>query len=103
MRSRALICVIAASLAILAAIPASASTPINSPNMSHVANVQFPDDEWGKTASQTNGQHPTLRPRPDAQGGTDIETATIAGRDYAFAGTYRNGLQVVDITDPAAP
>jgi hypothetical protein len=31
--------------------------------------------------------------------GTDIEFATIGGRHYALAGTYRNGLQIVDITD----
>ena len=35
--------------------------------------------------------------------GTDIEFARIAGRDYAFAGTYINGLQIVDITDPTTP
>jgi hypothetical protein len=35
--------------------------------------------------------------------GTDIEFARIAGRDYAFGGTYNNGLQIVDITDPTAP
>lgn len=34
--------------------------------------------------------------------GTDIEFARIGGRDYAFAGTYVNGLQIVDITDPTA-
>ena len=35
--------------------------------------------------------------------GTDIEFARIGGRDYAFAGTYINGLQIVDITDPTKP
>ncbi|MDQ3344025.1 MAG: hypothetical protein M3524_10715 [Actinomycetota bacterium] len=35
--------------------------------------------------------------------GTDIEFARIAGRDYAFGGTYINGLQIVDITDPTTP
>lgn len=35
--------------------------------------------------------------------GTDIEFARIAGRDYAFAGTYFNGLQIVDISDPTTP
>ena len=48
----------------------------------------------------------------DEQGGTDIEltTLTVIGddgqrveRDYAFAGTYLNGLQVVDVTDPEQP
>ena len=32
--------------------------------------------------------------------GTDIEFATCAPAKYAFAGSYRNGLQIVDITRP---
>lgn len=35
--------------------------------------------------------------------GTDIEFARIGGRDYAFAGTYFNGLQILDISDPTKP
>ena len=37
------------------------------------------------------------------QAGSDIEFARIAGRDYAFAGTLRNGMQIVDITSPTQP
>jgi hypothetical protein len=32
--------------------------------------------------------------------GTDIEFARVGGRQYALAGSYRNGLQIVDITRP---
>jgi hypothetical protein len=32
--------------------------------------------------------------------GTDIEFARIDGRRYALAGSYKNGLQIVDITNP---
>lgn len=32
--------------------------------------------------------------------GTDIEFARLAGRQYAIAGSYRNGMQIVDITNP---
>jgi len=32
--------------------------------------------------------------------GTDIEFTRIGGRQYALAGSYRNGLQIVDITNP---
>jgi hypothetical protein len=35
--------------------------------------------------------------------GTDIEFATLRGRTYALAGTYRNGLQIIDVTTPTAP
>ena len=38
-----------------------------------------------------------------SQAGSDIEFGRIGGRDYAFAGTLRNGLQIVDITTPTAP
>ncbi|HWG94765.1 MAG TPA: hypothetical protein VNU66_11120, partial [Mycobacteriales bacterium] len=36
-------------------------------------------------------------------GGTDIEFARIGGNDYAFLGTYQNGMQIADITNPAEP
>ena len=32
--------------------------------------------------------------------GTDIEFATLGGRHYALAGSYMNGMQIVDITNP---
>jgi hypothetical protein len=32
--------------------------------------------------------------------GTDIEFARVGGRQYALAGSYRNGMQIVDITNP---
>ena len=38
-----------------------------------------------------------------AQSGSDIEFFRARGKDYALAGTLRNGLQINDITDPAAP
>jgi hypothetical protein len=64
----------------------------SSPNMAHVANLQW--DGSLRDAERTV---------PDSQGGTDVEFATIDGRDYAVAGTYRNGLQIIDITDPEVP
>lgn len=48
----------------------------------------------------------------DEQGGTDLEVGSLTVldadgnevvRDYAFAGTYVNGFQIVDVTDPEAP
>jgi hypothetical protein len=54
--------------------------------MSHVANVQYETMSDGAAAN-----------------GSDIEFGRIGGRDYAFAGTLRQGLQIVDITDPESP
>jgi LVIVD repeat len=74
----------------------------NSPNMTHVLN--FPHKV--RTLEGANGV-----------GGTDIEFVTlpvqvdvdaegnpiIEDHDFALAGTYRNGLQIIDITDPTQP
>ncbi len=38
-----------------------------------------------------------------AQNGSDIEFLRHRGRDYALAGTLRNGMQINDITVPTAP
>ncbi|HWH30769.1 MAG TPA: hypothetical protein VNU26_17745, partial [Mycobacteriales bacterium] len=38
-----------------------------------------------------------------APNGSDIEFAKIGGREYALAGTLRQGLQIIDITDPENP
>jgi hypothetical protein len=69
---------------LLAAAAAGAQEPDASPNMTHVKTLSY---EAG------NGTIPNY--------GTDIEFARIGGRQYAFAGSYRNGLQIVDITRPA--
>lgn len=65
---------------------ASAQVGVGSPNMRHVAHQGY-TERWGM-----------VQPF-----GTDIEFARIAGRDYALAGTYRNGLQIIDITNPRRP
>jgi hypothetical protein len=61
--------------------PASASD-----NVEHVANLAY-ELRYGQTIPF----------------GTDIEIVTWRNRDYAFAGTYRNGLQIIDVTKPASP
>jgi hypothetical protein len=39
----------------------------------------------------------------NAQNGSDIEFLKVGAKEYALAGTLRNGLQIVDITDPTTP
>ena len=75
-----------ACTALLALVPAAPSlaAAAHSPNMSHVMNVPY--DARNGTAKN---------------GGTDIEFAEQNGRQYAFAGSYRNGMQIFDITNPA--
>jgi hypothetical protein len=55
----------------------------HSPNMRHVANIGY---------EARNGGTPNY--------GTDIEFATLGARNYALGGSYENGMQIVDITDP---
>jgi hypothetical protein len=70
--------------ALLALAPAAPSfADANSPNVSHVENFPY-EPRNGATTS----------------GGTDIEFARHRGRQYAFAGSYRNGMQIFDITHP---
>jgi len=76
------------ALVLLAALlPASAAPAAevgaHSENMSYVKNIPYP---------ARNGGTPNY--------GTDIEFAEIGGVRYAFAGSYENGMQIVDITDP---
>jgi hypothetical protein len=106
--SRTLTASLLATLLILSLMPSSGAAELEavdadliavaaadvtaSPNMAHIANVR-----WDDELRAADG-------RPvDRQGGTDLEFAEIDGRDYAVAGTYRNGLQVLDITDPEVP
>jgi hypothetical protein len=75
------------ALGIAAAAPAGAPAAEppgeHSPNMTFVQNLPY---------EARNGTIPNY--------GTDIEFARLAGRQYALAGSYRNGLHIVDITDP---
>ena len=71
------------SLAAPAGVVAQDPGGEHSPNMSYVKNLPY---------EARNGTTPNY--------GTDIEFGSVAGRDYAFAGSYRNGLQIVDITSP---
>ncbi len=55
-----------------------------SDNLTYVKNIPYAPDNGG------GGNY-----------GTDVEFATIGGTRYAFAGSYRNGMQIVDIGNPA--
>jgi hypothetical protein len=65
-------------------------TAIHSDNLTPIANLGY-EDRYGTGANQ----------------GTDIEFARLKHkgkeRDFAIAGSYDNGLQIVDVSDPAKP
>ncbi|HEV2814701.1 MAG TPA: hypothetical protein VGW10_15705 [Solirubrobacteraceae bacterium] len=79
--------VIRTALAALLALPAAAPAAENrhSDSMSFVKNLPYamPDKYKQKVPY-----------------GTDVEFATMKGKRYAFAGSEKNGLQIVDITVP---
>ena len=66
-----------------AAFGQAATEGEKSPNMEHVDTLPYELRNGGTTPF-----------------GTDIEFARIGGRQYALAGSYRNGMQIVDITTP---
>ena len=92
MSARRLLRTLTAFLFALVALPigspiGAAEEGTHSPNMTHVANLPY-------------GQ---VRPSAMENGGTDIEFTRINGREYALAGSYDNGLHIVNITNPEAP
>lgn len=78
---------LAAPLAVPTAGHANVAVATHSENMRHVQNISYP---------ARNGTVPN--------NGTDIEFTTLrtsgGTREFALAGSYRNGLQIVDITNP---
>lgn len=86
-RSILAVVLLAAQLVVASPVrEAAAAEGVHSPNLTHLTTLRY-STRWGMTQPF----------------GTDIEFATIRGRDYAFAGTYRNGLQIIDITNPRRP
>jgi hypothetical protein len=71
------------ALLTLAAPAAAQERHSHSGNMRHVLNLPY---------EARNGTTPNY--------GTDIEFARLAGKQYALAGSYRNGMQIVDISRP---
>jgi hypothetical protein len=75
-----------AFLALAAVAPAQAAAQgAGSPNLDFVKNIPYEAQFADKPANY----------------GTDVEFATAGGKRYALAGSYYNGLQIVDITKPA--
>ena len=70
----------------LAAPAAAQESHRHSGNMTHTAHLPY---------EARNGTIPNY--------GTDIEFARLTGRQYALAGSYRNGMQIVDLSRPAQP
>ena len=79
-----------AAAAVLLALPAGASaqTKGTGENITHVKNLRYPD------------LHNVRANRPIRDEGTDIEFARIGDKRYAFAGSYNDGMHIIDITVP---
>ena len=94
----------AAAIAVLGLLlpttPTQAEVAERTPNIDLVTNLPYALQEYPQGTAFA--YDPTTR-----SGGTDIELTTLVvdgmPRDYAVAGSYRNGLQLIDVTDPQNP
>lgn len=81
---------------------------IGSPNLSHIANLRYtPKPGAYEEDNLPENLADTGLDTGHIQGGTDLEltTLTVNGepRKFAVGGTYENGLQLVDVSDPQNP
>jgi len=75
----------ALALALVAALPgAAAAQDRSSPNLDLIQNIGYP--------SKVAGKNPNY--------GTDVEFATVRNKRYAVAGSYYNGMRIVDVSRP---
>lgn len=95
----------AAALPTVPAAKADSVVGIGSSNLTHVQNLKYPVRDH--KPEYLEGIKETGLDISKAQGGTDLELTTLTvdgvARDFAVGGSYRNGLQLVDVTNPEAP
>lgn len=101
-RRPALLAVVAAGAVLSTAAPALAHESGAHAARAPLAAAPATEGEAEAMRFVTNVQHALSAPT-DAQNGSDLEFLTLAGKDYALAGTLRNGMQITDVTDPEAP
>ncbi len=91
----------AAGLVIALAAPAGAHEgPVQDDGVAAAAPAT--EGNGAATSHVANLQYAPLAGNRD-QLGSDIEFLKLGGKEYALAGTLRNGMQIVDITDPTQP
>jgi hypothetical protein len=98
---------VAVALSAALSVPATAHEPAglrSSDNVRYITTVSFdqPYGQASRLATDMDFMTTTVQTRPGrgvGRGGPPHETE----RDFAFVGTYMNGMQVVDITEPTAP
>ncbi|MQA61068.1 MAG: hypothetical protein GEU86_06155 [Actinophytocola sp.] len=93
---------VVAGTATLALLPATAA-------LAHEAEGDLPTATRGAEVAET-GAGEEMEPVANlqyveggAQNGSDIEFVKLGGSEYALAGTLRNGMQIVDITEETEP
>jgi hypothetical protein len=118
-RSAAVLASVVVSLTVLPATsPATAADvetePMSAENVSHVAHLDY-QRRYGQSlpfgtdveiVSMAVKERVLPSPRKQAKriaNGKPASKVKLVPRDIAFAGTYRNGLQIIDVTDPTAP
>lgn len=112
-----LLCTLALTLGLVPATAASGSADpavaTHSDNIQHVRNIPYESVRGHTENFGTDVEFDTLTvsreavrnlPVPDGQRRPTDADSSKPGvqREFAFAGSYQNGLQIVDITDPAS-
>ena len=87
-RARHLVLALVLTGVVSPSAPTVAAPPLHSPNLTHVTNIPYDIRE--------DYEAPGMR-------GSDLEFTVINGRRYAVAGSYLNGMRVIDITEPSTP
>jgi hypothetical protein len=87
----------ALSASALARVAAEETGAVRSPNMTHVKNLEYAARNGTKKNAGTDLEFIDI----DVTGQAGAVAAGVEGvRSYSLAGSYNNGLQIVDITDP---
>ena len=99
----ALTVAVTGAVALLAAASPAAAHEADDFKAGDVLAALAPSGEGVNMTAVANVPHRGVTTPQAAQSGSDIEFFRAKGRDYALAGTLRNGLQINDVTDPTAP
>ena len=94
---------VAGAVALLGASSPAAAHDADDFKAGDVLAVLAPSGEAVNMTAVANLPHRGVTTPQAAQNGSDIEFFRAKGKDYALAGTLRNGLQINDISDPTAP
>jgi hypothetical protein len=91
------------AVALLGTATPAAAHNVDEFKVGEVLDVLATDGEGVNMVPVANLPHRGVTTPQAAQNGSDIEFFRHRGKDYALAGTLRNGMQINNVTDPTEP